>query len=88
MSPSLFSRYTPLDYAEFHGHSACVDILSKAGGVRTGTIREMAATSIQAAYRGYRCVSSIPPSLLIKETSNGDMLLFQAMECMKTNCGV
>lgn len=47
-------RYTPLDYAEFHGHSACVDILSKAGGVRTGTIREMAATSIQAAYRGYR----------------------------------
>ncbi len=47
-------RYTPLDYAKINDHGACVDLLSKAGGVSVESVRELAAAGIQAAFRGYR----------------------------------
>ena len=54
----LVCRYTPVDYARLHNQNVCADILANAGGVTTQTIKEMAAVSIQATYRGYRCVGT------------------------------
>ena len=59
----LVCRYTPLDYARLHNQNVCADILANAGGITTQTIKEMAAVSIQAAYRGYRCVGTQERSL-------------------------
>lgn len=50
----LAHRYTPLDYAKLYNQNACVDILTNSGGVTAHTIKEMAAISIQALYRGHR----------------------------------
>ncbi len=50
----LLCRHTPVDYAKINGHSRCEELLSKAGGVSVGSVRELAAISIQAAFRGYR----------------------------------
>ena len=50
-------RFTPLDYAEKNNHPDCVDILHDLQGVAVGRIMEMAATSIQRTYRGYRYVA-------------------------------
>lgn len=52
----LVCRYTPVDYARLHNQNVCADILANARGVTTQTIKEMAAVSIQATYKGYRLV--------------------------------
>ena len=49
-------RLTPLDYAERNGHSECAEELKARGAVTVHTIRELAAISIQTAFRGFRYV--------------------------------
>lgn len=51
---NLAHRYTPLDYAKLYSQNACVDILTNSGGVTAHAVKEMAAISIQALYRGHR----------------------------------
>lgn len=49
-------RLTPFDHAKKNGHSDCVDVIRGFHGVAVADIKEMAAISIQRAYRAYRLV--------------------------------
>eukprot|EP00731_Ephydatia_muelleri_P038668 Em0853g4a len=46
-------RCTPLDYARLHDHTPCADLLVEAGGLVSASIKEMAAITIQANFRGH-----------------------------------
>ena len=50
------SRYTALDLAVLYNHPKCAELLTKVGALSKETIRDFAATCIQAAYRGHRWV--------------------------------
>lgn len=60
------NRCTPLDYARLHGHNLCADLLVEAGGLVSSSIKEMAAITIEANFRGHmyveHCVCSDTPN--------------------------
>jgi len=64
-------RCTPLDYAKLYNQTDCIDLLVAAGATTRADIMVLAATMIQAGYRGYKSVTTCSERTIIMLFSLG-----------------